>query len=1134
MSFVHLHLHSEYSLLDGAVRIDKLFERVNQLGMKAVGLTDHGVMYGVIDFYKKALEYNVKPIIGCELYLAPRTRFDKEANIDDKITHLTVIAKNQEGYKNLLKLVSLSFIEGFYYKPRIDKELLYKYSNGLIVLSGCLAGEIPQLILMEELTQVKKAVEFYKEIFKEDFYFEIQNHGLNEQQIVNYELIKLSKIYDIKLVATNDVHYINKEDKKIHDVLLCIQTGKTLDDPNRMEFQTNQFYLKSYNEMMELFSFIPEAITNTLEIEEKCNINFEFGKINLPKFDLPESETDSFKYLKKLVLDGFERRYKGEKNALDRLNAELEIINQMGFVEYFLIVHDFVKFAKENGIMVGPGRGSAAGSVVSYCLGITNVDPIKYGLLFERFLNPERISMPDIDIDFCYIRRQEVIDYVIRKYGQDRVSQIITFGTMAARASIRDVGRVLGFSYSQVDSIAKMIPSSIGITIEKALKINNDLKNIYQSNQQVKELIDIALQIEGMPRHSSVHAAGVVISSVPITEIVPLARSEEAIVTQFPMTTLEELGLLKMDFLGLRTLTVIQNTIELIKNRRNIEINLDDIDYSDKKVYEFISLGYTNGVFQLESAGMKQFMKELKPENLEDIIAGISLYRPGPMDQIPTYIYNKNNKDKIVYLHPKLEPILNVTYGCIIYQEQVMQIFRELANYSLGKADIVRRAMSKKKAEVLLKEKDEFIEGCKKNGIESNIAESIFNIMIDFASYAFNKSHAAAYAILAYQTAYLKYYYTIEFMCSLITSVMNSNEKVGHYIEESKKFNIEVLPPDINKSDYDFVVENNTIRFGLRAIKNLGDNIIEHIKEIKEKDGEFRDLYDFIMRVDNNTVNKRVIESLIKSGAFDYTNIDRNVMLTSIDDILEIKQRLNKNKNQISLFDVSTDEKETYNWPQHKNTAIKELLNMEKEVLGIFLSGHPLDDYKDIISRLNVEQIVNLNNVEENEIERYSNIMVCGIVHNIKIKYTKNNQRVVFFDLEDLTDVIEVIVFSSVYDKYSLFIKEDAPVLIEGKLSLKEDEGVKLIANAIDKIRDNEIVNNEKAIIIKTDNCELIKSKKFQSFIQFFSGDTKIIIYLKNKKLVSKQNMCIQNNITVINQLKEWFGDENVFVNDNS
>ncbi|ABP67412.1 DNA polymerase III, alpha subunit [Caldicellulosiruptor saccharolyticus DSM 8903] len=1138
MSFVHLHVHTEYSLLDGAVRIESLFERVRQLNMHSIAITDHGAMYGVVDFYKAAKENGIKPIIGCEVYLAPRSRFDKEPNIDNDIHHLVLLAIDNEGYKNLSKIVSIGFVEGFYYKPRVDREILSKYSKGLIALTSCLAGEIPKFILRDQKEKLMDAIGFYKDVFGCNFYFELQYHGIDEQRFVNSELIRLSKKYQIPVVATNDVHYLKREDREIHDILLCIQTGKTIHDSNRMEFPTSEFYLKSAQEMEEVFGYIPESLKNTLEIAEKCNVEFEFGKINLPKFQLPEGKSDAFEYLKELAFAGFEKRYSKEnKAAYDRLLMELNVIKDMGFTEYFLIVHDFINYAKQNNIMVGPGRGSAAGSIVAYCLGITNVDPIKYNLLFERFLNPERVSMPDIDIDFCYQRRQEVIDYVTNKYGKDKVSQIITFGTMAARASIRDVGRVLGVPYAQVDEIAKMVPFSPGMTIDKALEVNHDLKKIYEQNETVKRIIDTARSIEGMPRHTSVHAAGVVISSCPITDLVPLARTEDAIVTQFPMTTLEELGLLKMDFLGLRTLTVIQNTLELIKKHRKIEIDLDKIDYNDRSVYQFISEGNTNGVFQLESSGMKQFMKELKPENLEDIIAGISLFRPGPMDQIPVYIQNKNNKEKIEYLHPKLEPILNVTYGCIVYQEQVMQIFRELAGYSLGRADLVRRAMAKKKADILMEERDRFIEGAVANGVDRQTAEKIFEIIEDFASYAFNKSHAAAYAILAYQTAYLKKYFTIEFMTSLITSVMNSNEKVGMYIEECRRFGISILPPDINKSSYDFTIEGNSIRFGLRAIKSLGENVISHILKEREQNGEFKDLYDFVMRVDTNTVNKRIIENLIKSGAFDFTKINRNSLLASVEDILTIKQSQKKNANQITFFEISDDQTKIFSYKDLPEPTTEELLQMEKDTIGIYISGHPLEKYGDLISKYNVVSLAELSNMTEDDEYKYQQILVCGILKEVKIKLTKNNQTMAFAKIEDLTDTLEVLFFPSVYEKYSHLIKENTIALIEAKATFREDEGVKIVAQKIDRLGEKVQTlssqrNSNKAIAIKTDEDSILKSKKFTSFVRFFTGSSKIILYYKQKRLVSKSNMGIDINPTVIQQLKEWFGEENVWLED--
>ncbi|MEC3791540.1 DNA polymerase III subunit alpha, partial [Clostridioides difficile] len=970
--FAHLHVHTEYSLLDGFSRVKKLIKRAKELNMSSIAITDHGCMFGVIDFYKTAIKEGIKPIIGCEVYTAARGLRDKDPNYDKYQGHLVLLAKNMEGYKNLIKIVSISYVEGFYYKPRVDMEELKKHNKGIIALSACLAGDVARALMNRNYEKAKQFALDYRDIFgEENFFLEIQDHNLPEQKEVNSGLVKLSKETGIPLVATNDVHYVNKEDSKIHDVLMCIQMGKTLNDPNRMRFGSDEFYLKSREEMEELFPYALEAIDNTVKIADMCNVEFDFNTIHLPKYDVPEGYTPET-YLRELCFNGLKERYDNPSNEiLERLNYELDVIEKMGYVEYFLIVWDFINFSKENNIIVGPGRGSAAGSIVAYTLKITDIDPIKYSLLFERFLNPERISMPDIDIDFCYERREEVIDYVKRKYGDDHVAQIITFGTMGAKAAIRDVGRVLDIGYNKVDKVAKEIPFALGMTIDKALDTNPNLKELYDQDPETKEIINISKQIEGMLRHASTHAAGVVISKNPVDEYVPLYKHQDAITTQFTMTTLEELGLLKMDFLGLRTLTVIRDTLDLIEKNRVIKnytekIDFSKMDYDDPKVYEMLSSGNTLGVFQLESAGMRSFMKQLKPDNFEDIVAGISLFRPGPMDSIPAYIKNKSNPKDVTYLHEKLKPIMEVTYGCLVYQEQVMQVVRDLGGYSYGRSDLVRRAMSKKKMDVMEEERQYFIHGkfdedgnieiagCIRNGVEEEIANKIFDDMIDFARYAFNKSHAAAYGVLAYETAYLKTYYPVEFMAALITSVMGNTDKVVEYIRECKALEIDVLPPDINKSFSKFSVEGDNIRFGLAAVKNVGVNIINNIIAERESNGLFVDLVDLVKRLDQKDTNKRVIESLIKCGAFDNISENRASLMAGYESLLE-SVSMDRKKNvqgQISLFDAFGDSEEDsdfqqiYSLPKRQEYEERERLNLEKEVLGMYVSGHPLSQFE--------------------------------------------------------------------------------------------------------------------------------------------------------------------------------------------
>ncbi|MDE6357659.1 MAG: DNA polymerase III subunit alpha, partial [Eubacteriales bacterium] len=963
VNFTHLHVHTEYSLLDGSSKIKELVAKTKELGMDSIAITDHGVMYGAIDFYKSALDVGIKPILGCEVYIASGSRFDKTYSKDNTYYHLVLLAENNEGYKNLIKLVSLGFTEGFYYKPRIDLDILKKYSKGLIGLSACMAGAVSRNVLRNSYEKGKEFALLYNEIFGQgNFFLEIQDHGIEEQQIVIQNLVKMSKETGIPLVCTNDIHYINEEDAEAHDILLCIQTGKTVQEENRMRYEGNQFYLKSPEQMLSIFPYAKEAIENTHKIAERCNVSFEFNEYKLPVFNVPDKK-NAFDYLKEICQKGLSERYENiTKELNERLEYELNIIKDMGFVDYFLIVWDFIKYAKDNNITVGPGRGSAAGSIVSYCLKITDIDPIQYNLIFERFLNPERISMPDIDIDFCYERRQEVINYVIEKYGADHVSQIITFGTMAARNAIRDVGRALNMPYADVDKIAKMIPMELKITIEKALIQNPELLAEYENNPDVKHLIDMSLKLEGLPRHASTHAAGVVICNKSVMEYVPLNTNDGVVTTQFPMTTLEELGLLKMDFLGLRTLTVINNAFKEINRLHGLNLNENNINYNDKKVFELISTGNTDGIFQLESAGMKQFMKELKPESIEDIIAGVSLYRPGPMDFIPKYVLGKNTKSEIKYTHPLLEPILKPTYGCIVYQEQVMQIVQELAGYTLGRSDLLRRAMGKKKTDVMEKERKNFIfgiegevDGCIKRGIPENIANQIFEEMVDFAKYAFNKSHAAAYAVIACQTGWLKAFYPIEFMSALLTSVSDNSDKVAEYISELKRMNIELLPPDINEGFDRFSVSNGKIRFSLSAIKNVGKNLIKALVLEREKNGKYESMIDFFERL-GSELNSRAIESLIKSGAFDSLGGKRSQYMATYKKTYEGLNEVKKKtlEGQLNLFSMGNDrsnsiKKDTL--PNLEEFSKKEILNMEKEMLGIYVSGHPLDEFKDFLDK---------------------------------------------------------------------------------------------------------------------------------------------------------------------------------------
>ena len=1069
MAFTHLHVHTEYSLLDGSSKIRELTARAKELGMDSMAITDHGVMYGVIDFYRAAREVGIKPILGCEVYVAPGSRFDRENGAgEDRYYHLILLAENNTGYKNLMKIVSKGFVDGFYYKPRVDLDLLETYHEGIISLSACLAGEVQKYLARGMYEEAKRSALRYSEIFgKDHFYLELQDHGIPEQKMVNQGLLRLSQETGLELVATNDVHYTFAEDAKAHDILLCIQTGKKVTDEDRMRYEGGQYYCKSEEEMRKLFPYAQEAIDNTHKIAERCNVEIEFGVTKLPKYEVPEG-FDSWTYLNHLCREGFKTRYPDDDGTLSRrLDYELGVIKTMGYVDYFLIVWDFINYARSQNIMVGPGRGSAAGSIVSYTLGITNIDPVRYNLLFERFLNPERVSMPDIDVDFCYERRQEVIDYVVRKYGKDQVVQIVTFGTLAAKGVVRDVGRVLDLPYAMCDSIAKMIPNDLGMTLDKALTANPDLKKLYNEDEQVKYLIDMSKRLEGLPRHTSMHAAGVVIGSRSIDEFVPLSRAADGtITTQFTMTTIEELGLLKMDFLGLRTLTVIQNAVRLAEKDYGIKLDMDHIDYNDKKVLESIGTGRTEGVFQLESGGMKGFMKELKPENLEDIIAGISLYRPGPMDFIPRYLKGKNDKTSITYECPQLEPILSPTYGCIVYQEQVMQIVRDLAGYTMGRSDLVRRAMSKKKTAVMEKERQNFVygneaegvKGCIANGIDEKTANHIYDEMIDFAKYAFNKSHAAAYAVVSYQTAYLKYYYPKEFMAALMSSVMDNVSKFSEYILTCRRMmDIAILPPDINEGESGFSVSGDGIRYGLSAIKSVGRPVVDAILEERKKNGIFSSMEDFINRMTNKEVNRRTIENFIKSGAMDSLPGTRRQKVAVAPILLDNKARERKNawEGQMSLFDlVSEEEKKEYqvSFPDVGEYSKEELLAFEKDILGVYISGHPLDDYEGLwrknITATSADFIVD-EETEEAVVKDGMKVVIGGLVAGKVLKTTRSNQLMAFITLEDLMGSVEVIVFPKNYEADRDVLTEDSKIFIKGRVSLGDEPVGKLVCEQV-------------------------------------------------------------------------------------
>ena len=1148
--FTHLHVHTEYSLLDGSIRIKDLVKRTKELGMDSIAITDHGAMFGVIQLYKEAKKNGIKPILGSEVYIAINKYTEKEQK-DKNQYHLVLLAENNEGYQNLMKIVSEGYVNGFYYKPRVDHDILRKYHNGIICLSACLGGEVQQHILNNNYDKAKEVALIYRDIFgRENFYLELQDHGMNEQTNVNKTLVDMSNELDIPLVATNDVHYLNQDDAVVHDVLLCIQTAKTVNEEDRMKFPSNQFYLKSPEEMNQLFAENKDALINTTLIADRCNVELDFNTLHLPKYQLPEGYTN-VEYLKELSMDGLKKRYKEITDEIrKRYDFELKTIVDMGYTDYFLIVWDFIKYAKDNEIMVGPGRGSAAGSIISYALGIIDIDPLEYGLLFERFLNPERITMPDIDIDFCYERREEVIQYVVRKYGADRVAQIATFGTMAARGAIRDVGRALDMPYGEVDNIAKQIPNELNITIKRALEISKSLKEQYDNNENIHNLIDIAMAVEGLPRHTSTHAAGVVISKDPVTDYAPLVKNNDSVATQYTMTELEELGLLKMDFLGLRTLTVIRDAVNLIEKNHGIKIDFSNgFTYDDPKVLDMFAKAETLGIFQFESPGMRAFLKELKPNVFEDLIAANSLFRPGPMNQIPTFIECKHDPSKIKYIHPKLENILDKTYGCIVYQEQVMQIVRDLGGYTLGRADLVRRAMGKKKMDVMEQERKNFIygqvdennniiiPGAIRNGVDEKSAEKIFSLMIDFANYAFNKSHSAAYAVVAYRTGWLKYYYPVEFLAALISSIMGSSTQVSLYIQECKRLGIEVLPPDINSSYNKFTVSENKIRFGLSAVKNVGDGFINAIVTARNK-GKFQSFTDFIERIeriDSSVMNKRAVESLIKCGAMDSLGANRAQLLSifekTIDGIHSDRKR--NIEGQFSIFDTIESKSNNDNLPNINEFPQKTLLSMEKEMLGIYVSGHPLQPYikelKDkstiMTSELSDNMMLDSNNIRDGQ-----RATIGGIIIEKKNKITKNNNMMAFITLEDLYGSVECIVFPATYDKYNRYIQEDAPVIIDGRLSISEVEDTKIICEKISQLN---VYKKEKIYIkiSKTSGSNLFSDIK--TILKRYPGSVPVYIYLEkeNKSFIAGRDLWIKlDDNSAIAELQKLLGEENVKV----
>ena len=1148
MSFAHLHVHTEYSLLDGSNKIKEYVARLKELNMTAGAITDHGVMYGVIEFYKAAKAAGINPVLGCEVYVAPNSRFDRE-NVqgEDRYYHLVLLAENNTGYGNLMKIVSRGFVEGYYYKPRVDMEVLNQYHEGIIALSACLAGEV-QRYLEKGLYEEAKAAAFkYEKCFgRGNFFLELQDHGLLKQQEVNQQLLRLSKDTGIELVVTNDVHYTFEKDAQAHDILLCLQTGKKLSDENRMRYEGGQYYVKSEEEMRALFPYAQEAVSNTQKVADRCHVEIEFGNTKLPDFPVPKGYT-TYEYLEKICYEGLKKRYPSDEQELKpRLEYELKVIKDMGYVEYFLIVWDYIRYAREHDIIVGPGRGSAAGSLVAYTTGITNIDPIQYGLIFERFLNPERVSMPDIDVDFCFERRQEVIDYVIEKYGKDCVTQIVTFGTLAARGVIRDVGRVMDLPYAFVDTIAKSIPMELGITIDKALKMNPELKKLYEGDESVKELIDMSRRLEGLPRHTSMHAAGGVISQKPMDEYVPLSRGADGMITtQFPMTTIEELGLLKMDFLGLRTLTVIQNAVKMAEKNSGASIDIDNIDFDDKAVLNSLGTGKTEGVFQLESAGMKNFIKELKPQNLEDIIAGISLYRPGPMDFIPAYIRGKNSQGPITYDCPQLEPILSPTYGCIVYQEQVMQIVRDLAGYTWGRSDLVRRAMSKKKQSVMEQERknfvygnpDEGVKGCVLNGIPEQVANKIYDEMIDFAKYAFNKSHAAAYAVVSYQTAYLKYYYPVEYMAALMTSVLDHTSKVSEYILTCRRMGIKILPPDINEGEGGFSVSGREIRYGLSAIKSVGKPVIEAIVGERKERGKFLSLKDFLTRMNGREVNKRSVESFIKAGALDCfpgTRKQKMMVYAAIMDSI-YQEKKTSMAGQMTLFDFACEEdKKEYEiaMPPVGEYEKEELLGFEKEVLGIYVSGHPLEEYegkwRKNITNTTADFLVE-EETGETKIKDSASAMIGGMITEKTIKYTKTNQAMAFLTIEDLLGTVEVVVFPRDYGKYQFLLEVDSKVFIRGRANVEEEKNGKLIC---ERVYGFDEAKRELWIQFPDKEQFIAQEDKLYKMLAESDGKDSVVIYLSaeraRKRLPDSRNIEIEEGL--MNNLTKIYGENNVKV----
>lgn len=1152
MQFCHLHTHTEYSLLDGEASIKKLVARVKELGMDSCAITDHGSMYGVVDFYREAKSQGIHPVIGCEVYMAPRSRFDKVHDIDNKTSHLILLAENQKGYKNLIKLVSAGYIDGFYYKPRIDFEMLKEHSEGIIALSACIAGEVPKALLRGDYDEAKKIALKYAEVLGKDNYFlEIQDHGLSEQKRIIPDMLRLSEETGIGLVATNDIHYLKKEDAKYQDVLMCIQMEKKVDDPDRMKFETEEFYIKSPEEMTSLFEYVPQAIENTKKIAKRCNVDFDFGTRHLPAYAVPDGK-DAFEYLRELCQSGLEKRYLPVSDELQkRLDYELGVIKSMGFVDYFLIVWDFIHFAKNNGVMVGPGRGSAAGSIVAYSLGITTVDPIKYGLIFERFLNPERVSMPDIDIDFAPNGRQKIIDYVVEKYGEGQVAQIITFGTMKAKLAIRDVGRALDIPYAEVDKVAKLVPFDLKMTISKALDISTELHALYENDPQIKELLDTSMALEGLPRHASTHAAGVVITSEPIVNYVPLQlNSENFITTQFTKDTVENLGLLKMDFLGLRNLTVIENAVKIIKRTRGIDLNMDEIDYDCKEVYELISSGNTDGVFQLESAGMQSFMQELKPDTLEDVIAGIALYRPGPMEQIPRYIKSKKNPQTIQYKHPLLKNILDVTYGCMVYQEQVLEIVRTLAGYSLGKADSMRRVISKKKADQMVIERKNFIygsddgdiPGCIKNGIDEQTAISIFDEINDFANYAFNKSHAAAYAFVTYQTAYLKTFYPVEYMASLISSI-DDLDKINHYIANCKEMGIDRLPPDVNKSEDTFTVENNSIRFGLSAVKNVGRAMILNLVNERKNNGEFKTFSDFIDRMAGQDMNKRALEGLISCGAFDSMGVKRSQLLAVYEKALDGTARAARDNvaGQMSLFDTIEEQSEMQ-FPNIDELDKKTMLKMEKQSTGLYFSGHPMEEYTDKIKKLTKYNISDvLTSVHKDEDGNYHAVegglqdgdmmIICAAIASRKNKTTRSNAQMAFLNVEDVYGSVECIVFPKVLNEFSPLLQEDNLVAIACRLSIREDEAPKILMQSVQLLDEALMAKKEpKRLYIQLETRNDENLKNVEKYLSPYQGDMEVRLFFKDTRKMSSvpRRLWFNGTENAIYDLKNIFGEDNV------